>query len=117
MTVRNLKLGLTGDLSFSGGNFAMVSDNEAIGQACNCALRLVQGEWFLDPSIGVPYRTAVFVKAPSTARMKQVFTNALLSVKGVASVATLDLAVSKDRKLTVAYTALGSSGALITGGI
>jgi|ERR1700758_51864 len=54
------KLDPNGDYTFGqqSGNF-WVNQPEAVAQAVKTVLGLIQGEWFLDPSVGVPYDTEI----------------------------------------------------------
>ena len=116
MTVRNLAISpITGDLALVNGNLALVSDNAGIVQAANSALRMVLGEWFLDATQGVPYPQLFQRKGTSLALIKQTLVDALLGVKGITSVVSMDFRfVSTTRSLTVAWTAKGDSTQLLT---
>lgn len=50
----------TGDYTFGQGtaNF-FVDDPQAVGQSVLTRLRLWQGEWFLDKTVGTPYSTQI----------------------------------------------------------
>jgi hypothetical protein len=51
------------DMTFGqgGANF-LVNSPAAVGQAILTRLKLMQGEWFLDRTVGMPYATQVFVE-------------------------------------------------------
>ena len=51
------------DMTFGQGsaNF-LVNSPGAVGQAIITRLKLMQGEWFLDRTVGMPYATQVFVE-------------------------------------------------------
>lgn len=119
MTVRNLALSAqTWDLQIVAGNLALTSDSAAIVQAANCALRMILGEWFLDPTQGVPYVQLLQRKGTPLALIKQVIVDTLLGVKGIVRVTQLDMKyVSTTRQLAVAWVAQGDAGRLMSGQI
>lgn len=94
-TVRSLSLGTDGDLEVENGRLQLVSGLESIRQAATSRLRFVRGEWFLDPTIGVPYFAEVFVKAPDLARLRLVFAAELRATPGIRTVE--DLSITFDR--------------------
>src|SRR5438445_3181164 len=103
MTVRNLALTAAWDLQIVAGNLVLVSDNAAIVQAANSALRMILGEWFLDLTQGVPYVQLFQRKGTPLALIKQTLVDALLAVKGISRVIQLDMKyVSATSQLTVA---------------
>ena len=119
--VRDLMIDTTtGDLVLTTGlsqDLATVSDAEALAQDAQMRLRTIRGEWFLDPTVGLPYWTDVFVKAPNLARIKADITAELLATPGITAVLTVSLSLDpKTRKLTGIFTAQGDLGK-ITGTI
>ena len=116
MTVRNLALSpQTWDLQIVNGNLALVSDATAIVQAANSSLRMILGEWFLDPTQGVPYMQLFQRKGTPLALVKQTLVDTLLGVKGITRVASLDMKyVAPTRQLTVAWVAQGDSSQLMS---
>ncbi len=88
-TGRNLLLGSDGDLVISKGQLQLVPKLESIAQAVQCRLRLFQGEWFLDTSIGVPYLQQVFVKGPNLPLVRSLLRKTILETPGVRAVQSL----------------------------
>lgn len=58
--MRYRTLDANGDYTFgqNGANF-LVNSPEAVAQAVLTRLKLIQGEWFLDNTAGVPYNTEI----------------------------------------------------------
>jgi len=57
------KLDANGDFTLTGnGNDYWINCAQAVAQAIQCNLALFQGEWFLDTSQGMPWRTGVLGK-------------------------------------------------------
>lgn len=71
------------DMTFGNGkaNF-LVNSPACVAQAVLTALKLTQGEWFLDVTAGVPYPTEVLGTNTTTTR-DQAIRNAILGVEGV----------------------------------
>lgn len=46
---------LTSDGDICGSFANVISKSAATAQKCTCRLKLIQGEWFLDPDAGVPW--------------------------------------------------------------
>lgn len=61
--MRYRALDANGDMTFGQGaaNF-LVNSPAAVGQAILTRLKLMQGEWFLNTSVGMPYATQVFIE-------------------------------------------------------
>jgi hypothetical protein len=61
--MRYRALDTNGDMTFGqgGANF-LVNSPACVGQAVLTRLKLMQGEWFLDRTVGMAYATQVFVE-------------------------------------------------------
>lgn len=113
MTVRDLKLDADGDIVLENGDLALVSDAEAIAQAVRGALSLVQGEWFLDVTAGVPYFESVWLRAPKESEVDAVLRSAILAVPGVLDVPQLDLDLNRSTRVcSVSFRATTDLGEL-----
>jgi hypothetical protein len=61
--VRYRKLDINGDMTFGHGGLDFYKNEPVgVGQAVYTRLKLMQGEWFLDKTVGMPYSTQVFVE-------------------------------------------------------
>lgn len=112
--MRNLKIDpLTGDLSLAGGKPLFVEDQEAIAQAIRSALRTVMGEWFLDPTLGVPYIEAGQNRSTNPFVLGSVVKAKILAVPGVRSVDSMQFSLDRlTRRLSIAFAATSVFGAL-----
>lgn len=73
----------TGDLALgAGGTLSLTEDKNAIRQRLVMKLRLVVGEWFLDPTLGTDYFGSIFGKR-SFVEIDAELTRAILTVDGV----------------------------------
>lgn len=104
-TVRDFKVDpTTGDLVI-GADIEMVSDGEAIAQACRIHLQWFLGEWFLDEEEGFPWFEQVLVKNPDFVAVRELVRSYLLEVTGVRDVTSLDLRFDPaERVATIGFT-------------
>lgn len=99
--MRYRRLDANGDYVFgNGASDFLVDSPQAVAQAVLTTLRLVQGEWFLNTSDGVPYPTQVTGNNTQMTR-DQAMKTAILGVAGVTSIVTY---ASQFDRLTRAFT-------------
>lgn len=61
--MRYRALDANGDMTYGQGQANFLTNSPAcVGQAIVTRLKLVQGEWFLDKTVGMPYATQVFIE-------------------------------------------------------
>lgn len=76
----------TNDLVVEKGRLKLTTTlTEAVAQKIQCRLKVVQGEWFLDSSFGLPWFTRIFKKAPDFNDIKTIFVSTILDTEGVDS--------------------------------
>lgn len=98
----DLLLNAAGDLDLSTNDFQLIDGVEAVKQELQIRYRFFLGEWFLDPSEGVPYIRDVLKKAPNEARVRAMLIEVAKTTPGVESVESIDLDLdSANRRLTV----------------
>jgi len=98
-----------GDLYYAAGNLFFVTGSEWLQQAIVTNLRSVKGDWFIDPTFGVPYFEQILVKGPNLPLIRSVLKRAILAVKYVKSVDEITLDYQRaDRELRVTFTATPS---------
>lgn len=104
-----------GDLTIVNGDLALVVDTDAITQQVQISLRTFLGEWYRDPTVGMPYFTQVLIKSPDEAVIESLFRRACLAVPGVLDVIDLQLGFDRaNRKLAVQSLRLAAAdGTLI----
>ena len=76
------------DLIVIDGNVPLYS---GLDQRIDCMLRTFRGEWWLDPTIGVPYFEEILKKNPDMSVVRQAFASVILSVPGVQEITRLDV--------------------------
>lgn len=112
---RDLKLDpLTNDLVI-GSDLEWIRGIDAVVQSCRIALRMFQGEWFLNLDAGIPYWDQILGQKPaiSIAIARDEFRRELLTVNGVLEVIRMDVTFDgSTRTLSVSWqarTALGET--------
>lgn len=69
----------------AGGDIAVASNPYSLAQSAANAIKLFQGEYWFNTTIGVPYFGQILGQAPSIAYMKAQFVAAALTVPDVAA--------------------------------
>jgi hypothetical protein len=92
-----------GDMTFGSSqqNF-LVNSPEAVGQLVLTRLKLIQGEWFLDTTAGVPWKTQILGRNTGST-YDQAIKACILGTPGVTSIASYSSSLV-NRKLTVTAT-------------
>lgn len=112
------KLTADGDYSFGKGIANFFSNSpEAVAQAIQTALQLVQGEWFLDVNAGVPYQSKVFGMG-TKASYDLTIQSTVLNVSGVLRIAKyssqIDPATRRADVACIVDTVYGSAAFTLT---
>ena len=103
----------THDIDISSGGFDLVSGDEEVRQKLNIRMRFLQGEWFLDQRIGIPYFQEILVKNPDEGRIRDIYRQTILTTPGVRDLQDLTVTVDADRVLRVTFTAFLDSGGVL----
>lgn len=86
--MRYRKLDENGDYSFGHGpNDFYVNNPEAVGQSVLTRLKLWEGEWYLDTTVGTPYFLKILGKIPQEVADKAI-QDVVLSTTGVTGLAS-----------------------------
>ena len=103
----------TGDLLLQNNDLMIIDNAERVAQQILITLRFWYGEWFLDTTQGVPYLEYILVKNPNENHIRQILTEAILSVEGVNTVDDMELDFDvRNRRMVVTYTATTDYGLL-----
>lgn len=107
------------DLYVVDGHIARLTNFAAIvAQRIKCRLLTVRGEWYQDPTIGVPLFEQVLVKNPDLVALQHLFTTVIQGVEGVARVRSVNLQMeSATRNLRVTFEVTATDGTKVEGGI
>jgi hypothetical protein len=85
------KLNSSGDIDLSTDDLVLVEGLDAIAQDCQVRLGFIQGEWFLDTRLGVPWFEEIIGQKPRLVTIKSILRKAILTTPGVLSVIDLNL--------------------------
>ena len=103
----------TGDILLQDNDLMIIDNAERVAQQILITLRFWYGEWFLDTTQGVPYLEYILIKNPNENHIRQILTEAILSVEGVENVTGMSLDYDvKNRRLFVEYSATTDYGLL-----
>lgn len=73
----------TGDLAIIDGDITLTDGAEAVRQRLFVRLKTFLGEFFDDPTFGVPYKQNIFTKPTRIALIHATFVSAILGTPGV----------------------------------
>jgi hypothetical protein len=100
----------TGDLLVSRGRLEVVTGPAALRQRLQMRLRLWQGEWFADTSVGVPWLLFLGVKG-AQALAESTLRRAITTCPGVASLDAFTFNVdSRTRRATLSFRVTATTG-------
>lgn len=99
------------DLDLAGHRLNLATAEDAVEQQIRIRLRFLEGSWFLDERLGIPYFRAIMIKAPDLAVVRSLYRQAILSTPRIRALNDLTLALdSKTRELTVSFVATMDTG-------
>ena len=97
-------------------NFAMVSSDDEIAQGVRNTLATFQGEWWLDPSIGIPYFQSIAGQTqPDLNTIRGIFVSAISNSHGIDSISSFETDyTAATRAYEVTFTAITTNGTTIS---
>lgn len=107
----------TGGFVLSAGSPSFIEGKEAKAQQARIRLQTIQGEYFLDPNLGIPYFSDILIKNPSIQFIEFIFADALENL-GLNNI-QIHGSYEKDiRKFTLAWEATDpDSGDQVSGAV
>jgi len=106
------------DLELCAGtvDLCMVSGIDHTAMKIRQRLRTFQGEWWLDPSLGVPYYESILgQKTPDLQAIRGIYAATINATPGVKSLTSLTVGFDNaSRTYTVEFTALDETGTTIS---
>lgn len=92
---------------------------EVVAQAIRCRLKVVLGEWYQDPTIGVALFEDVAVKNPNLPYIRSIYAAAIASVPGVKTVDSVSVSIADraNRKLKVDFACTADDDSIISGSV
>ena len=101
------------DLVLVDGNLSPTGD---LAQRLDCLLRTVRGEWWVDPSIGVPWFDEVLKKNPDLQVIRQLLVSIITTDPEVKSVTSMDVELDRvARTLNVSFEVQSTDGTVLSG--
>lgn len=82
---------LQNDLVFEQGDLVLVTDLAYVQQRLRIRLDFAQGEWFLDTSVGVPYKEQILVRNPNLQVISAILRDRILSMPEIIRLTSFDL--------------------------
>lgn len=105
---------VTHDLAVINNKLVLVSGADEVTQRLRSRLKMFRGEWFLDLTKGVPYRTEIFVKGISSERIAAAIKMEILTTPGVLQLLSYSQSIDgATRKLNIDFEVLTSDGEII----
>jgi hypothetical protein len=101
----------THDLVIKNRDLALVRGADLVRQRLKQNLLTLQGEWFLDAGVGLPYFNEILTKATTQNRIKQLYIREILNTEGVEKLNSLSFTVdAKTRKGRLEFNVDSSEG-------
>jgi len=103
--MKNIGLDNDNNLVINNGVLSIISGAEEYRQAVRSALLTFQGEWFLNPLLGVPYYQQIYDKFLERSALRSIFSSQIKSVQGTTGVGSITFELdTSNRELTVNFT-------------
>lgn len=104
-----------GDLYLENGTVRLTATlQETVAQLIRRSLLMFQGEWFLDPTQGVPWFQSILgVKAPLSL-VNQILRQAVAQIPGIQSIDTFTLTPQPNRGMQLSFSLTLADGTLLT---
>jgi len=100
-----------GDLFLENGTVRLTATmTEEVAQELFIRFKLFRGEWFLDPSIGVPYYQVILRQKTPLSIVSQIFQQVIKRCPGVASLQSFSLVPGEERMIALTFTCILASG-------
>lgn len=106
---------VVGDLRLDNGTVRLANKDlrETVAQDLMIALKLVAGEWFLDPTQGIPYFQAILGQKTPLTIVAQIFRRAILSRPGITTINSFTIAPLPNRTLRLDFAVTITDGTLL----
>ena len=104
------------DLLVQNGDLVLTADANPAGtnnvlQNILQRLSFVQGEWFMDNTVGIPYYTQVLIKNPDLSKIEALFQSTIIKTPGVTQLLSYSQNfITGSRLLNVSFSCLTTAG-------
>ena len=105
----------THDLTLKNGDLQLVDGGNWVQQSIKQNLQTLLGEWFLDPTIGLPWFDEIMQKGTSRSRVQQLLIREIIKTNGVEKLNSLTLDLDPSTRRAVVTFEVQALGTVITG--
>jgi hypothetical protein len=104
----------TNDLDLTNGIRLTTEPSDELASRLQIRLQWLQGEWFLDERLGIPYFQRILVKGTSLQTVRSIYREAIRETPGVDEILNLDLDLNKAaRELRVDFKVRSVDGEVV----
>lgn len=99
--LREVAIGLDGDLDLVNGDLRIASGPEAVAQRVAVRLRTFRGEWIFDQLLGTPWIQQILGKSPNLQLISGILRRRILQSQGVSSLQTFSVRFDRSSRQLV----------------
>jgi hypothetical protein len=109
------KLDSTGDLDLTSLSILLLDTKEqSLRQRLQISLGLIQGEWFLDTTAGIPYFSDPFVSKPDKIAIDNIIKTHISNTAGVISLDEYSSVLEGNRNFLVSFSVTSETGEIVS---
>ncbi len=107
---------IIGDVYLKNGTVEITSTlGESVAQELFCRFRMFLGDWFLDPTIGIPYLQLILGEKTPVGVIAQIYRNVITGCPGVKTLTQFSLSgPDSNRQISVAFVCTLTDGTILT---
>jgi hypothetical protein len=99
------------DVEIAHGDISLCpTDSACVAQTITTRLKIIEGEWFLDASLGIPYFTQIFGHKRSAHYVRELMVPELLTIRGVLAIDNFSASIETNRRLKITFDAKLNNG-------
>lgn len=104
-TIIDLKIDDDGDFVVENGDLVIIEDQDVVAQSLRILFQTVQGEWYLDTTVGIDYLGVIFKKGVPRSAIEAHLRSKILEIEHVKNIERLTAEVDvTTRALTVTFS-------------
>src|SRR5690606_38690821 len=109
-----LKLNEDHDIALVNNRPVIATGADEVEQRLRCNLKLFLGEFFLDQSVGTPWRQVIFEKATPPETIAAAIKSVILATPGVVQLRSYSQSIdARTRELSVSFEVLSTDGEIV----
>lgn len=103
--MKDLLLAENGDLAIVNNDLAITNDKQSLAQKIKVALKTIEGEYFYNSSIGVPYFSEILGQNNAIDTIRAIMIDYISKIEGVKELTDFNLSLdSRTRVLNMKFT-------------